>query len=104
MSRLCERYYTPVKDILVYSFGNHHAVLMLKAFFDESGASHDSKFVCMGGCLASADTWTNFEKEWASILITYNIPCFHMTDFESNRGDFKGWCPFGKPELGHFFR
>lgn len=83
--------YTPIKDLLVYSFGYHRGVLVLRAYFDESGQSHDSAFVCFGGCVASVESWTEFEKEWQQTLNTFGISCFHMTDFESHRGLFRGW-------------
>jgi len=80
----------PISTILV-SRGNHEAILVLKAFFDESGHSASSSFVCMGGCIASLEAWSAFEKEWEQKLNEYGITCFHMTDFESNWGEFKGW-------------
>lgn len=83
--------YIPIKDVLAYSFGKHRAVLMLRAYLDESGASHDSSFVCMGGCLASLDSWTLFEEKWKSILYRYGVSWLHMTDFEAYQGEFRGW-------------
>ncbi len=83
--------YVPIENILVYSFGSHKAILMLKAFFDESGAFHDSEYVCMAGGLASLESWTKLEKEWVAVLREFNLEWFHMTDFESNHDQFKGW-------------
>jgi|RhiMetdeSRZDD1v2_1073273.scaffolds.fasta_scaffold809268_1 hypothetical protein len=43
----------------------------------------------MGGCVAAAESWAAFEKEWAGTLQKYHIECFHMTDFEAYRKAFK---------------
>jgi Protein of unknown function (DUF3800) len=80
----------PISTILV-SRVNHEAILVLKAFFDESGHSASSSFVCMGGCIASLEAWSAFEKEWEYVLRKYEITCFHMNHFESNRREFKKW-------------
>jgi Protein of unknown function (DUF3800) len=80
----------PISTILV-SRGNHEAILVLKAFFDESGHSASSSFVCMGGCIASLEAWSAFEKAWEHVLRKYGITCFHMNHFESNRREFKKW-------------
>src|SRR5262249_9657185 len=83
--------YISLGDLLVLSRGNHGAVVVLKAFFDESGHSGDSAFVCLGGCIASLEAWTEFEIKWEQKLHQYGIACFHMTDFESNWGEFENW-------------
>lgn len=85
------RQYIPLKSILVYNRGKQQAVIMLQAYFDESGHSSDSQFVCMGGCLAPVETWDQFEKDWGQVLLDYDLTWFHMTDFESYQGEFKGW-------------
>src|SRR5215475_11467269 len=80
----------PISTILVRR-GDHEAILVLKAFFDESGHSASSSFVCMGGCIASLEAWSAFEKAWEHVLRKYGITCFHMNHFESNRREFKKW-------------
>jgi hypothetical protein len=66
---------------------------MLSAYFDETGHSRDEKqlFNGMAGVLAPADHWAAFEEKWGQTLEEFKIPFFHMKDFASLRGPFKGW-------------
>lgn len=64
---------------------------MFKAYFDESGHSSQHRFVCVAGCVASVDAWDCFEREWRAELDAAEISIFHMTDFESSRGEFAKW-------------
>lgn len=80
-----------LRDILVYRKGAHKAVLMLYAYFDESGHYRDpnEKVVSIGGCLSTLEKWEIFEKEWDELLVTFRIECFHATDFNSNQKEFE---------------
>ena len=64
---------------------------MLRSYTDESGHSGDSRFVCMGGCITTVEVWSHFEEEWKRALNDAGVSCFHMTEFESSRGEFKKW-------------
>ena len=57
------RQYIPIRDLLGYRKGQHKVILVLQAYFDESG-DEDKPFICMGGCIADAPKWEQFEKEW----------------------------------------
>jgi hypothetical protein len=68
---------------------------MLWGFFDESG-EHDRQTgelvrLTLGGCWASFEQWEDFVLKWAATLEAAGIHVFHMTDFEADRGEFKGW-------------
>jgi hypothetical protein len=68
---------------------------MLSAYFDESG-EHDTqtghlKKLTLGGSIAKTETWDLLSEKWNRILKDFGIECFHMTDFEANRGQFEGW-------------
>jgi hypothetical protein len=70
-------------------------VLMLWGFFDESG-EHDRQTgeltrLTLGGCWASFEQWETLSLNWATALEIGGIKVFHMTDFEANEGEFKGW-------------
>ena len=65
---------------------------MLIAYLDES-RKHDEVSgtdvkVIVGGAIAHADQWSILSKEWKAILDSYNIDCFHMSKFESRKGEF----------------
>jgi hypothetical protein len=69
-------------------------MLMLTAYFDETGSDPDpnSKFVGMAGCLAPADKWDEFSIKWQATLEAEHLPFFHMNEFSSFSGEFRtGW-------------
>jgi hypothetical protein len=80
-----------IGDILVLSCTAHRTVLVLRAYFDESGHSAQSQFVSVGGCIASVEAWRAFEANWERKLHHYGIACFHVKNFESSSGEFRNW-------------
>jgi hypothetical protein len=69
--------------------------LMLWAYVDDSNI-HDrttGKVVTAGhgGGIAPLENWKFLEGQWKSALSSEGVSVFHMTDFESNNGEFKGW-------------
>src|SRR5713101_8725914 len=64
-------------------------LVVLKAFFDESGAhgGHDDVFT-VGGFVARESHWTGTLRVWDRRL---RHRVFHMTDFENRRGEFAQW-------------
>jgi hypothetical protein len=74
--------------------GACRGVLMLWGFFDESG-EHDASGglakLTLGGCWSSFEKWEAFSLEWQEALKNVSVNVFHMTDFEANQGEFKGW-------------
>ena len=69
-------------------------MLGLSAYFDESGHSKDEKcrFVGMGGLLAPASAWEEFDPKWQAILDEHcEGKPFHATDFAFQSEPFKGW-------------
>ena len=73
----------------------------LTAYMDETGHSKDErqKFVGMAGLIATAHYWEHFERKWQEALKSFNIPFFHMKDFASFRGPFKGWSEIKRRKL-----
>src|SRR5713101_2639402 len=64
-------------------------LVVLRAFFDESGAHGGPGDVfTVGGFVARESQWTGTLKVWARRL---RHRVFHMTDFENRRGDFALW-------------
>jgi len=58
-----------------YSTGRHRVLLMLEAYFDES----ETKFAFgLGGYLACAEEWKNFDGSWAKFLADGSaiVQCF----------------------------
>jgi hypothetical protein len=68
-------------------------MVKLIGYMDETGHSKDEKqrFVGMGGLVAPAQNWTEFERKWKQTLKDFRIPFFHMKDFANFRSFFESW-------------
>ena len=45
----------------------------------------------VAGFLATLKQWSDFEKQWTSMLARFGVRYFRMTDFAHFRGPFKDW-------------
>lgn len=65
----------------------------LTAYMDETGHPNDpnSKFIGMGGLIATKDSWLTFERDWKNILNKFGLPYFHMVDFAHSTGIFESF-------------
>lgn len=66
-------------------------ILMLLAYFDESGTHKDSKVLSFGGYISTTKKWRKFDKHWQAMLKAEGLSMMHWTDLESRHGHFKGW-------------
>ncbi|MCM3873435.1 MAG: hypothetical protein ND895_22360 [Pyrinomonadaceae bacterium] len=80
---------------LALGLGHESLVVMLEAYFDESGTHGDrSDAVSVGGFLASREQWEAFSLEWKALLERESIKVFHRVDLECFQKEFKrenGW-------------
>jgi len=53
---------------------------MFIAYFDASGDDHCQFALAVGGFVASADSWTEWEREWLDRLRNDGLECFHWTE------------------------
>ncbi|MDO8716925.1 MAG: hypothetical protein Q7J73_09015 [Dehalococcoidales bacterium] len=60
-------------------------------FLDESGTHADSNAAVVAGYVSNNTEWEAFTHQWKQALKGAGIEYFHMTDFESSQGLFKGW-------------
>jgi hypothetical protein len=66
-------------------------VLMVQAFFDESG-THDGAIVtCVAGYLFEPDQCLRFDDEWREALAAAGLKYFHMEECAHGVAQFKGW-------------
>lgn len=68
---------------------------MLWMFLDES-AEHDretghQQSLVLGGGIADFASWEALSLEWSAALEAFEIPMFHMADFEARAKPFEGW-------------
>jgi hypothetical protein len=63
---------------------------MLKAYLDESG-SDDTPALLIAGYLSTETRWKAFERDWVKALQSEGLgESFHMVDFETGSGQFRG--------------
>ena len=73
-------------------------IVVLRAYFDDSGTHAGSKVLVLAGFMGSPDEWSKFEDEWADILKKEGIKSFHARDFHGGYGQCKDW-PLTRREL-----
>lgn len=57
----------------------------------ETKSKSDTPLLGVGGYLAHVDEWKNFEQEWDTLLKSYGLPYFHMTEFANLRYPYSTW-------------
>ncbi len=72
------------------------SIVVLGAFFDDSGTHDDAPFVAIGGLLGTENQWEYFNKRWLSQLEEpapgkSRVKQFHLNDCKYPCGDFKNY-------------
>lgn len=66
-------------------------MFVFTAYLDESGTHDGSPVTVMGGLLARAEQWENFEKGFGKLQKQHGFRVWHSKKFKRRDGDFKGW-------------
>lgn len=75
--------YTPIRATSDGMFRFNQPIrrlLVLRAYFDDSGTHGDSSAVVWAGFMGTDTEWTEFEKDWAVLLTREGLDTFHMWD------------------------
>lgn len=64
---------------------------LYSAYLDESGIDKGNDFVAVAGFVSNTSKWNAFSQEWKPLLDEWQIPYFHMTDFENRRSYYSSW-------------
>lgn len=62
--------------------------MILTAYFDESGTHGGSAVTVMGGIMANARQWTDFEAAFVGLKKKYGFEIFHTKKFKKRAAIF----------------
>jgi hypothetical protein len=84
-------------------------LLMLRAYFDDSGTHTNSEVTVMGGLILTVEQWERFERNWAAKLERPlegkpPLKMFHLHACNARNGDFKGYSDAEQDAVIHDFR
>jgi Protein of unknown function (DUF3800) len=65
--------------------------VILTAYLDESGTHTGSPVTVVGGVLANARQWSNFEKRFRAAKKKHGFDVFRTKNFKDRSGKFSGW-------------
>jgi hypothetical protein len=66
-------------------------VVILNAYYDESGTHAGSTVTVMAGLVGDVNDWIEFDREWDKILRKYEITHVHAKHLFHRQGMYKGW-------------
>lgn len=86
--------HTPIADIAdwlhpISSTGR--ALVLLRAYFDESGTHGDASVTSLAGYVGTKDVWKSIEAEWKEVLSHFadkGVSWFHMSECLAQAGQF----------------
>jgi hypothetical protein len=70
--------------------GGKGAVVMLRAYFDESGTHEGAPALIVAGYLFEPESCVTLEREWSAALCGAGVSVFHAKDSAHFLGEFKG--------------
>jgi hypothetical protein len=84
-------------------------VIMLRAYFDDSGTHPTSDAVLLGGLIGTCEQWNQFESEWAAKLAAPlpgkpALPRFHLAACTACDEEFLGYSRAESDAVIHDFR
>jgi hypothetical protein len=64
---------------------------MFNVLFDASGAPDDCDAVVVGGFVATAQQWVEFDRNWNDALADYGVSRLHMKEYAHSVGEYETW-------------
>src|SRR5947209_3862900 len=106
--------YLPIREMVKAGWlptGEREGLLMLlRAYFDDSGTHGNSEVVVMGGLIGTVEQWDRFEAAWAAKLacpLEGKPPLkkgFHLSACNARDGEFSHYSDAEQDALIHAFR
>ncbi|MEO6688138.1 MAG: DUF3800 domain-containing protein [Dokdonella sp.] len=81
---------TELADVVCAWSSKHKVMVMLRAYFDESGMHKEAPSVVMAGFVGSSAQWQSFDGSWRSVLARYDVEVFHASPCAKGHGEFAG--------------
>lgn len=66
-------------------------IVILTAYFDESGTHGGSALSVMAGFIGDARQWRKFKKRTSKLFMRFGVDIFHTIDLKRTDKDFEGW-------------
>jgi hypothetical protein len=66
-------------------------LMILSAYFDESGTHKGAELSVMAGFVGDAGQWRKFEKRAGKLFRRFGVDVFHSIDVRRSDKDFSGW-------------
>jgi Protein of unknown function (DUF3800) len=66
-------------------------LVMLTAYFDESGHPDSGPGLVVAGFVSTVQRWQKFESEWRKELEAFGVSSLHMKHYTSSQGEYAGW-------------
>ena len=66
-------------------------LVIITAYFDESGTHRSSPVSMMAGHVGDARQWQKFEKRISKLFRRYHVDVFHAIEIKRSDKDFRGW-------------
>jgi hypothetical protein len=104
--------YLPIRELVSVTFPTGRpegALLMLRAYFDDSGSHPDSEVVVVGGLIGNPAQWDEFERKWAALLAAPlpgkpPLKRFHLSACNAQDKEFSGYNETECDAITHDFR
>ena len=68
-------------------------LVLLAAYFDDSGTHRSAPVITVGGYWSTVDRWVSLAEEWRQVLGELRLPFFRMSDFENRHSFYRDWTP-----------
>jgi hypothetical protein len=83
-------------------------IVVLAAYFDDSGTHLSSPVVVVGGLLGTEEQWVVFKSEWAKLLARPldgkpRLNQFHLSRCQARREEFRDYTPTERDHVIHLF-
>jgi hypothetical protein len=105
--RAAERFGAPaqirISELAIHAWPPGTRIMAaLTGYLDDS---HDGSIFALAGYVGGERHWEVFEEQWGRVLDRYEVPYFHMKEFDDPGGPYKKWLPIKehKRQVASFF-